>query len=167
MLGIARVVLCMGREVALCIGCSTPLQQLVMKKLSRAICTVSRITLAVRIDTCRPAAADAGQLRDDACEEQLLLCNDMRVLSVALARAAVELSRQAALSAFPQAQPVISELCLLSRSASMRANDSLAAVRSCMCNAVACCADRCVSVRVTSVGVKRHTVSVSITSVVV
>lgn len=147
MLGIAHVVLCMSRELALCIGCSPHMEALVMKKLSRAICTVSRIALAVRIENFPSATA---QLHDGACEDRLLLCNDMRVLSVALARAAADISRQMVLSACPQAQPVISELCLLSRSASMRASDSLAAIKNRMCSAVACCVDRCVHMRIAS-----------------
>jgi hypothetical protein len=123
MLDISQLVLSMGRELALSIGCTATLEALVVKKLSRAICTLSRIALVARIARNAHETTYSAQPRDDVCEEYLLLCNDMRVLSVALSRAAVQLSRRMASLQSPQSQAIVNELCLLSRTASMKARE--------------------------------------------
>jgi hypothetical protein len=125
MLDISQLVLSLGHELSLSIGCSAPLESLVMKKISRAICTVSRIALAARMVSSTPETAHASQPLNDTCEERFLLCNDMRVLSVALSRAAIELSRRiaSAVPACPQSRAIVQELCLLSRTASTKARE--------------------------------------------
>jgi hypothetical protein len=126
MLDIAQLVLSMGRELAMSVGCGAPWEALVMKKLSRAICTVSRIALVARVVA--PELAHAARPPNDVCEDYELLCNDMQVLSVALSRIAVELSRRMAVAACPQAMAIVHEFCLLSRTASKKSRECWAQV---------------------------------------
>ncbi len=115
-----------------------------MKKFSRAICTVSRIVLVARMTS---SARDDVQPHSDICEAQLLLGNDMRVLSVVLSRTAIEFSRQTVAAAprlqQPEARCIVSDLSLLARSASMKASESFAAAKSCLTSAAASSLERC------------------------
>ena len=142
MLDISRLVLIIGRELALSIGCSAQLEALVTKKLSRAVCTISRIALVARMTNAIPAAAQSAQPHNNLYEDQLLLSNDLRALSVVLSRAAVELSRRIVAAAGVQAQAIVSDLCFLSRSASTKAAAALAAVKSSLCDAAVSCLER-------------------------
>jgi len=143
-LAISKMVLGMGRELALSIGCSTHSETLVIKKFSRAICTVCRIALVARMTG---SARDDSQPHSDMCEAQLLSANDMRVLSVALARAAVEFSHRTVIVARPLLQPqarcIISDLSLLSRSACMKARECCAAAMNHLTRAAASSLERC------------------------
>ncbi len=142
MLDISRLVLIIGREIALSIGCSAQLEALVTKKLSRAVCTISRIALVARMTSAVPAAAQSAQPHTNMYEDHLLLSNDLRALSVVLSRAAVELSRRIVAAADAQAQAIVSDLCFLSRSASMKSTAALAAVNCSLCDAAVSCLER-------------------------
>ncbi len=127
MLDISQLVLSMGSELALSVGCKAPWESLVMKKLSRAICTVSRIALVARVVSPALATANSAQPHNDL-DEAHLVCSDMQVLSVALSRAAVQLSSRMASAACPQSRAIVQEFCLLSRTASMKARQVSAQV---------------------------------------
>jgi hypothetical protein len=126
MLDIAQLLLSIGRELALIVGCRAPWEALVVKKLSRAICTVSRMALVAR--AVASESANVAQSLDDVREDYQLLSNDMQVLSVTLSRIAVELSHRAALAACPQALAFVHEFCLLSRTASKKARECVSQV---------------------------------------
>jgi hypothetical protein len=143
MLDISRLVLNIGSELASSIGCNAHLEALATRKLSRAVCTISRIALVARTANSAPATPESPQPHNNYFEDRLLLSNDFRVLSVVLSRVAVQLSRSiVAARQQAQAKDILCDFCLLSRSASMKAREYSAAVSSHLCNAAASCLER-------------------------
>ena len=144
MLDISRLVLILGREVAMSVACSAHLDALVTTKLSRAVCTISSIALVARTANSAPETAQSAQLQNNVYEHQLVLSNDLRLLSVVLCRVAVQLSRRIVVAACPQplAKAIVSDLCLLSRSASMKASEGLVAMKNFLCSAAVSCLER-------------------------
>ncbi len=103
-----------------------------------------RIALVARMTG---SARDDSQPHSDICEAQLLSANDMRVLSVALSRAAVEFSRRTLIVLHPLLQPQarcnISDLSLLSRSACKKAKECCAAAMNNLTRAAVSSLERC------------------------
>ena len=152
MLDISRLVLSIGSELASSIGCNAHLEALITRKLSRAVCTISRIVLVARTANSAPATTQSAQPHNNYFEDRLLLSNDFRVLSVVLSRVAVQLSRSiVAACQQAQAKDILCDFCLLSRSASMKAREYSAAVNSQLCSAAVSCLERFDNVIIASI----------------
>jgi hypothetical protein len=128
MLSIALSVITIGHQLAMSVCCSACQETPVTATLLRAIGSISRIAVVARSALVSLKAADVLPVCDSTYEEELLLANDMRVLSVALSRAAVDLSRQAAAAVSCRFQKDVAGICLLSRTASVKARKSIGVV---------------------------------------